>query len=223
MIKYFWKVLVTTVVCGLVLFFVVLVVLMTCHQCMEGRAYPVKSVVPFMRTGDLLVFDNESLPTRMVKTFSGGTFGHVGVVLVDSEGVFVLEAGVYPQTPYKGVYKIPLEEWLSINQGNRLGWVPLKEEIKVNVEGVLQRFKELEGRRFDGEMVGWYHTLGPFRKEGALESPRERVFCAETAAHLLQAGGVLPRDYTPDSYSPYAISVGSGKFSEVIPVFQNGS
>lgn len=216
-LKYFLKVLTTTLLCGVIIFCLIMLYLMTYHESLEGEFTPLENIRNKMRTGDLVIYDNESLPSRMVKTLVGSKFSHVGIIVKQNKEIKIIEAGVYPKTDYKGVYIIPIDEWIEINEFSRKGWLRLKRDRIIRTKDLLQAFEAIREAKFSSDMVEWKNTLSWFKKDYIQEEPRSRMFCAEVVAYLLQEVGQLKKEWTPYSYSPIDFER-SGIYDKVIPI-----
>lgn len=159
-----------------------------------------------LRTGDVLGVGYTHPFGWFVKAWSGSVWSHTGIVWKDPESnqVYVLEAAMY-HDPYKGVFKIPILDWIRINRKSHIGLARLKGK-SVDAGKLIQAFEERKKHvELEGYNWRWYRLLFKTRY---YEETRKRYTCYEIVVILLQDVGVVRKLYTCSSYWPYHVMTG---------------
>jgi hypothetical protein len=99
--------------------------------CQGGRYEPL--------TGDIVFQDSGGLSSREIKIATGSPYSHCGIVTVDNDSAFVIEA-VGP------VRKIPLAEWIGKGGGK---FTAKRAIINVNAENIIKAAEEFLGLPYD--------------------------------------------------------------------------
>ena len=137
-----------------------------------------------MQTGDLLLWQSNTMLGRLIRNFSRAEVNHAGLVIrfqqYDQDRVYTLEALT------AGIVLRALSERLS-NHNGKAWWYPLKE-------GHNEARKEIG--RIALSYVGVEYDYGSlFRQALARVSvDASRLFCSEYVQLAWQIGGVIPAD-----------------------------
>ena len=145
-------------------------------------------------TGDLLLVKYRSKHGVLVKSFTESSWSHVALVYNKS----VVEISGY-NDDYYGLCVIPIDKWLSLNKKRLCGYKkyrgkPIDEE-KLNY--LLEKYNGVE---LDAFLINWLKAM--FKVEWSPQEKKEDYFCSEFTALLLQELSVIPKQWTPTSYSP---------------------
>lgn len=159
-----------------------------------------------LRTGDVLGVGYTHPFGWFVKAWSGSMWSHTGIVWKDPQDnqIYVLEAAMY-HDPYKGVFRIPILDWLRINRKSYIGLARLKGK-SLDPVALIQAFEERKKHvELEGYNWRWYRLLfrTPYHEE-----TRKRYTCYEIVVIILQDVGVVRKLYTCSSYWPYHVMKG---------------
>lgn len=227
--------LVVTALLGL--FAVYLVAKLTGHPAPpRGRlANHVKS----LRSGDLLIMPYSGLYSWLVRIYGGTFWTHCSIVLREGprdEDVKIMEIAYYEDEDdlvedpggsgktvprvYKNVFMLPIEKWRALNA--RRGVVGVIHRAEVGDEAAERNVTERLRRAFQAQShakinldpMTWLTTIAklPYRASDA--APRDRVFCTELAAKILQDSGMIAKKHRPECYRPADFAT--------LPEFENG-
>ena len=173
---------------------------------------------PRIETGDLLAVSYRHLIGWFVSTWFHTLWSHVGVAWRDprTDELFVLEAAYYNHSPYKGVFKIPVQEWVRYNKRQRLGWSRLlwtgNGASPLDPKRILEKFETLRALELERFNWTWVRLLKRRKYDHQeFEDFQQRHYtCYEIATRLLQMSGVVQRTWRPQSYTPGDLMGGSG-------------
>ena len=160
-----------------------------------------------LRTGDVLGVGYTHPFGWFVKAWSGSVWSHTGIVWKNPEDgqVYVLEAAMYHE-PYRGVFKIPILDWIRINRKSYIGLARLKGP-PIDPVKLIQVFEERKKHvELEGYNWRWYRLLF---KTPFYEETRKRYTCYEIVVVLLQDIGVIKKLYTCSSYWPWHVMTGN--------------
>jgi hypothetical protein len=154
-----------------------------------------------IKTGDLIFIEYDSKYSTVINIFSQTKWSHVGFIYSTNNSINVIEVSYYSDSNYDGLCVIPLDKWLKLNKGRKCGIKKLKNSISINlkvIENILAKFKYI---KLDLDLLNWGKTLVK-RNYKQRNLIKQRYFCSEFIALLLQKLKIIDCIYTPDSYSP---------------------
>jgi len=162
-----------------------------------------------IKTGDILGASYQNGLGYFIGLFLDTMWSHVGVAWRDpkTNGLFVLEAANY-HDPYKGVFKIPIENWVRFNKKNIIGLTRLTTPagFEVNPNEVEDNFDKIRNVKLDTFNFTWWRLL--FKKDYDENYHQSHYTCYELAVKTLQNSGVFKKRYMWSSYTPGDIMKG---------------
>lgn len=161
-------------------------------------------VIPEISTGDLIAIGSNRWIGHLSKIIIGSKWSHIGLIISDRDGnPLVAEAG-YDFTK-KGIYLMPLKEWLQLYQKKRFLWSK-HQGPPICRKKLLRLHQSQSSKGFDIFVKNWFRS-----QLSSKYVPQEHnsFFCSEYIAFLLQQINVIKREKIPGYYTPRALIEGS--------------
>lgn len=175
-----------------------------------------------LKTGDIVATGYNNPFGGFVTAWSGSIWSHVGIIWVHprTDQVFVLEAAMYGGE-YNGVFKIPLEIWISVNKKSYIGLIRIKGRLDPLL--LIRKFNERKSYVIlDKYNLGWHRLL---KKTPYYHEIRKNYTCYELVVSVLQDCEVIKKLHTCSSYFPGDIMKSNipleEKYSYTCPVLLN--
>ena len=199
-----------TVVIGLLLFIVI--VTWRYNSCNDDEFVEstVDKCIAEAQTGDIVGVAYSSKRARLVRVFTGSMWIHLGIVVRTYKGeAWVVEAARYNPTT-KGILSSPLKEWLEHNEGHSIAWRRhVGSSIRSSrVRRVLQRTQYADINLY---VVDWLKTMykTPYSSANGDVVSRDKYYCSEFVALMLQELGIMDKVHDPSGYKPWELLYGS--------------
>lgn len=143
--------------------------------------------------------------------------------LVPSPGALSGEDGTPRLVPrvYKNVQAIPIRKWQTLNARHR-GIIGLIRRADVGEDGTESElsdrleaaFKAHADAKINLDASTWLSTVVKLKyRNGIDDAPKDRVFCTELVARLLQSSGIIAKTHRPYCYRPHDFAA--------LPEFEN--
>ena len=154
-----------------------------------------------IRIGDVVATADDGLLSRLIRRRTGGLVSHVAIVFRSLWVVELMEA--VKAGPIRGVIdvtRMSLRVRAQEASGGRMYWLPLSDRARdrLNADAMLYSLTRQRGTPYD-----WRQALGAGFAWIMNRPSARQLFCSESVALALMAGGVLPHainysEQTPD-------------------------
>lgn len=160
-----------------------------------------------INTGDILGVGYRHCFAWFVTAWSFSVWTHTGIAWRDpvTNELFVLEAAYYDSPKYRGVFRIPFDQWIRINKNSYMCHLKLRytgdgdthkiSENKINgvdankMSDIFHEFEQI--KILDSLNYKWYRFL---RNEPYVEETLDRHFvCYEISILMLQRMGIYAK------------------------------
>ena len=156
------------------------------------------------KTGDILSISYTHIFGSFITLWSGSTVSHPGIVYKNSDGEIFIFEGAYYGEKWKGIFLIPIKEWLRLNGHHDIFYskyygIPIADH---EIESV---YKTVKGKGLESLRLNWIRLL---KKEPYEKIDRPRYVCYEMVVHVLQELKIVQKKYLPAAYWPSDICYG---------------
>lgn len=194
-----YDLIVILIIVGILLFIVsfIILILALLPPDLPKRQESLSTILPRVKTGDLLLVSYRNVSGYVVKIFTQSIWTHVGLVYREGRDIYVLECGYY-HPGLKDIIKNPILQWLQLSESSPMVWIPL-EGGEVSNQDLNQQLEKIGHGIFPKHLYKWLPAVirVPYRPK------TDRVFfCSELIAYLFQELGIMKKEYRPSSYSP---------------------
>lgn len=162
-----------------------------------------------IKTGDIIGASYQNGLGKFIGFFFNTMWSHVGIAWRDpkTNELFILEAANY-HLPYRGVFKIPIENWVRFNRKNIIGVTRLKTpgDIEIDPHVLEENFNKIKNVELESFNYTWWRLL--FKAPYDEDYVQNHYTCYEIAIRTLQHTGIVKKLYRWSSYTPGEIMQG---------------
>ncbi len=198
---------------AIIMFFLILLVIAS-GRVAGSNDLPIETQIfdiTSLKTGSIIGVNYSHIFGNFISSWFQTAWHHCGIVYkcpVTNE-VYILEAANY-DTNYRGVFKIPITEWIRFNRKSHIGLARINKEVDPNI--LLHAFnKRASYMKLDSFNYKWHRLL---YKTDYFEDDREKFTCYEIVITVLQDIGVIQKKYACSSYNPSNIMEGELDFCD---------
>lgn len=185
---------------GIVIFFFYLYIV---SPRLGGEKRHIRFIYRQMNTGDIVAFDRNTAICVLYKWIFNDNIIHTGVIKREGQKLFVVEAADYGIDPWRGIIKIPLEEWCRINRRKEMLWIPRPDDLPSIDEEIFDNIVDkLLKKKFKTNITFYDFLRMIFPDNISRHGDDEEFFCSKLSAYILQESGGFPKDFSPASYCP---------------------
>jgi hypothetical protein len=163
-----------------------------------------------LRTGDILSVSYKNPFGVFVSFWSNGVWSHPGFIYKRSDTeIFVIEAAHYKRKGkkrWKGVFVIPLAEWLDFNKDQTIAITKMTGP-KISNDEVEKAFSKISAYKLQKFTSSWIRLLKKEPYDPAKLKTNQYV-CYEILILLLQELGIVKKLYGPAAQWPSDIAWG---------------
>lgn len=172
---------------------------------MQVSAMPWSELEPTLRTGDVVLFHQDGLISRLIELVTEAHFSHVAMVVREDDGTLNLWQSFEPEG---GVVTDPmlafLQKYTDTNKGVYIDVRRLNLERTEDFWAPLPAFvKEMTGRPFP---TAWGMMAHYFEGRLGIDSGEKSFFCSDLVADTYMQVGLLPKKPPPNYYAPKSFS-----------------
>jgi hypothetical protein len=170
-----------------------------CHM----KRFCTRKYLKCANTGDLIAVAYGSKRAKLVKVFTGSMWAHAAVIIhVRGNDAHVVEAARYSETK-SGILATPLKKWLHHNRNYIVAYRPYRG-CGFEMDSLKNFMETHESAKIDMFVGNWLKSMYKLRHDGS-RGPKEKYYCSEFVAHLLQELNVIKRKYLPAGYKPWEL------------------
>ena len=199
MIWEFLKLTLITVIIGLLVVFIIVLIRLQQPLDLPKRTIILSSAIEQMKNGDLVAVSYSSTRGKLVKVFTGSMWTHIGMIYRPNPNeIYVIESASYDDK--SGVIKTPWEEWFDWNYRKILAWVPCRSQI--GCDQIDKIYSKVAGSEVNLWVVDWLKTMIKQPRNRKTSEGKDRYYCSELIAYLLQELDLLDKKHEPSGYPP---------------------
>jgi hypothetical protein len=154
-----------------------------------------------VKTGDMLFLHYESIHAKLIKVFARSDWSHAALIYRKNDhDIYVIEMSNYKDIDMKGLCVVPLKQWLHLNSDRLCCYAEYvnSKPIDTNViEELLEKYRKIE---LDMNLGNWLQSIVKIKHKGL--NLKEKYFCSEFAATMLQELDLLDQTWVARSYTP---------------------
>ena len=180
-----------------------------------------KDLFETCQTGDILLYNSQSILARTIEYFSGSKYSHVSIILRDPtyidpklKGLYILESGIenipdsWTGKKILGVQIIPLENALDYYKNSWVGGVYYRKlntnRNDIFINNLTNVIKKTEGVKYDLYILDWFRAL--FDVEIGNRQLTNRFWCSALVAYVYVQLGLLDKSLEWSMIAPRQFS-----------------
>jgi len=163
-------------------------------------------------TGDLLLFSSNDYIGRVIRKFSNSYFSHCGIVVKQSDKLYILECDMDNSHDYlsnksnkNGAHILDLDEKINDYTGNIFGYCKLNNNFNENkLKNIIHNIRDVQ---FNNNLIAMYNSVikNVFLSNFFISD--SKMFCSEFVVNLYQRLGVIKYNKFPNMFNPSDIAL----------------
>lgn len=172
---------------------------------MQFTSMPWSELAPSLRTGDVVLFHQNGIISRLIELVTEAHFSHVAMVVREDSGTLKLWQSFEPEGGVVTDLMLPfLQKYTANNKGVYIDVRRLKLDAPDDFWAPLPAFmQKMLGRPFPTAVGMMMHY---FEGRLGIDSGEKSFFCSDLVADTYMQVGLLPKKPPPNYYAPKSFS-----------------